>query len=176
MVDWWQPILYIGAGGVVSLVTAIVTSRLTSRANRESDERQANQRLEEEQRQAIGQIRRERMQPVVEFLDLAKRFFVRGIIREVADTWSPSEDDNIDEEKLEEARKTVKEKTLMGVSGFVELAEAFGVAVASSSSIPGLQEQLREIRGNPDNLDTAIQSAEELIERYLAGAESSATT
>ncbi len=79
MLDWWEAALLsvatAGAGGLIDLVTAYFTHRWTTSANRESEERQANRRVGEEQRQVIRQRRRERMQPVVDFLELSKRRF-----------------------------------------------------------------------------------------------------
>ena len=72
MVDLWDALALVTAGGVLSLVTGILIQILSTRANRKSEERQAKRRVGEEQRQEIRKMRSARMQPVVEYLESAK--------------------------------------------------------------------------------------------------------
>ncbi len=165
MVDWWQPILYIGAGGVVSLVTAFVTNRLTRSTTRESEERQAKSRVEEEQRQAIRQSRRERVRPVVDFIESAKlRYAFQGVGNIIDNLQQRSE------------RRSEMEEVQRNAPSIPELTRLYFVAFVSSWSIPGLQDELKVLLGafgDPEmagKWDQAIASAEELIERFIASA------
>lgn len=171
MVDWWQPILYIGAGGVVSLVTAIVTSRLTTNANRESDERQANQRVEEEQRQEIRKTRRDRMQPVVDFLESSKRYGASTIVSEAVAA-------AVEGLPSEEAEQHKRRATGYQLDKY-DLLRLYIVAMTSAQSVPGLMDELQKLndaqRPNVD-LETRVQwapalaSCETLVEQYIVSA------
>lgn len=190
MVDWWQPLLYIGAGGVVSLVTAIVTNRLTTSANRESEERQAKRRVEEEQRQAkrsveeeqrqeIRKIRRERVQPIWDLLEVAKRFVAS---RDSMRTFENMHAENLgglrDQVTLDELQKAVRKR--YPSPSIVDLANAFYVAMSTAAPrevdlalkhiIEGLQpSQSAEASAN---VKIAIGEAERTVEKYLVETES----
>ncbi len=178
MLDWWEAAALsaatAGAGGLIGLVTAYATYRWTTTANRDSEERQAKRRAEEAQREAIRQIRRERIQPVVDYLALSKQFLAGGIMSEAVDRL---ELDPQEEERFAKAREAFRKEAVTGAPDMSQVTRAYLVAVTSALSIPALQEQLGKIHiavaavGRGDNFGAAMRSAEELIERYLAGAE-----
>ena len=169
-----DPLLYIAVGGMVSLATAWATHRLTTSAARESEERQANRKVGEEQRLAIRQLRREQMEPVLEFLGLSKRLLAGEMVGESMRTASPSEGVKVDEEYPAQW-EAYKEYAQKGVPDRVDVVKAFLVAMASSASMPRLQEQLARVMQADESPDTtfggAFKSADELVEQYLAGAE-----
>ena len=108
MVDWWQPLLYIGAGGVVSLLTAYATNRLTRSTLRESERGEAERRKEEERRQSIKQILRERIEPIFAYLKLAKQYFAHERIELVVDrVYDRSAKDSMSAEEFRERVKTM---------------------------------------------------------------------
>ena len=173
MVDLWDALALVAAGGVLSLVTGIVIQILSTRANRESEERQAQRRVEEEQRQVIRQRRRERMQPVVDFLELSKRRFasrtVGGLVAKAVEKFPPQK------EEVEQ----LKHRATGDEPDYYELLRLYAVAAASSLSIPALLNELEKIshaQGDDADPETAgqwglhIASAEALIEQYVAAA------
>lgn len=184
MVDWWQPILYIGAGGLVSLVTAFVTNRLATDANRESDERQAKQRVEEEQRQAkrrveeeqrqeIRKSRRDGLQPVTQFLELCRQYIAHDVVVSVFEKPGETDDETA---MFENARKEARE----GRPEIIHIAREYAGAMVLAMSVPGLMEELRKLwegvrsgvgSDAQKEIGHAFQSAAELIERYIVGAE-----
>jgi hypothetical protein len=179
MVDWWQALLLVFAGGLAGLPTAYFVHRWTSRASREAEERQAKRRLEEQQRQAIRRLRRERMQPVLDFLDVLKQSVTSQLIEQVIegqyDSLGP------DRKLRPEEWKKVKSDLLEAEAPTsVQQARAFTLAVHASVTIPALQHELVRLytasRTATDpkpwkEFDPALRSVEQLIEQYLAGAE-----
>ena len=90
MLEWWEAALLsvatAGAGGLIGLVTAYFTHRWTTSANRESEESQATRRVEDDQRKAQRQHRRDHMKPIQDFLEIAKRYLAGQRAREVVET------------------------------------------------------------------------------------------
>ena len=186
-----DPLLYIGATGVVGLITAWATHQMTRTTNRDSaereakrrveeEQRQAKRRVEEEQRQAIRQNREKRAQPVVDFLELSKRRFasraVGGAVAKAVEELPPKVKANMDSQELEQ----LKRRATGYEPDHYELVRLYIVAVASSFSIPALRDELDKIHdaqglnADPETArqwGPAIASAEALIERYIVSAE-----
>ena len=101
MLDWWEATLLsvatAGTGGLIGLSIAYFTQRWTTKARRESEEREAKLRVEEEQRQVIRQFRRERIKPVLEFLELWHGYMMRWVLNE-----TPDEFDKLDPQERDE--------------------------------------------------------------------------
>jgi len=178
MIDWWQAILVLLAGGLISGVTAYATHHWTTSAGRDAEERQAKRRLEEEQRQAIRQLRRERIQPVLDFLDIAKRSAARQTIEEALD--EVYEKMSGDVRPALDRWQEMKERVFEAYPDVVEVTRTVSVAMWSGVSVPGLLHKLIRIysavhpathRERQRQLADAIRSVEELVEQYLAGAE-----
>lgn len=178
MVDWWQPLLYTLAGGLTGgLITAVVSyaaHRWTTSASQEAEERQAKRKAEEEQRQAIRQLRRERMQPVLDYLDIAKQARARQTVVSVID--EVYDKDELPFEQWREKRSELLETD----PGGVEEMRASQIALMASASVPGLVRKIFDVHfavQMPDEakmlrrFGPALLSAERLIEQYLAGAE-----
>lgn len=167
MVDWWQALLLVLAGGLISVPTAYATHYWTTKASRQAEERQA-----------IRQLRRERMQPILDFLDIAKQSAARQDIIEILDEeyqrLRPK-----DKQPLEEWHKMKSDLLQADPAGIQEM-RAYQIAQFASVSTPALMRELFRlhaalvIRGDPKILrrfGPALRSAEQLIEQYLAGAE-----
>lgn len=178
MVDWWQALLYLLAGGLITVAASYATHYWTTKASRQSEERHAKRRLGEEQRQAIRQLRRERMQPVLDFLDTAKQSVARQPIEKVLDEEYESLGPN-DKPPLEQWQE-MKSDLFGVVPPGIEEARAFTIAELAAISIPALQGQLLRIYGalkvdsDPKiraQFGPALRSAERLVEQYLAAAE-----
>lgn len=177
--DWWQAILVLLAGGLISGVTAYATHHWTTSAGRDAEERQAKRRLEEEQRQAIRELRRERIQPVLDFFDVAKESIVSELIGQVIEEHYESLSP---ERKLppEEWKKVKSDLLEAEPPTAVQRARAFTLAVHASVSVPLLQHELvrlytaRRMDTDPklsEEFGPALRSVEQLVEQYLAGAE-----
>jgi len=176
--DWWQALLLLLAGGLISGVTAYATQHWTTSASRETEERQAKRRLEEEQRQAIRQFRRERMQPVLDYLDIAKRCAARVHIEGILDEVYPRF--NHEGRLSPEEYAKIKRKLLDADREVLQESRGLHIAVSASASEPALQRALAEVfYATPGERDPeawaqfgrALRSAEQLIEEYVAGAE-----
>jgi hypothetical protein len=167
MVDWWQALLLVLAGGIAGLPTAYAVHFWTTKAGRAAEERQA-----------IRQLRRERMQPVLDFLDTAKQSAARQDVIEILDgeykRMSPE-----DSSRLDQWRKMKSELLEVDPDG-IQLMRAYHVAEFASISIPGLGRDVFRIhaalimksdRNMLRQFGPALRSAEQLLEQYLAGAE-----
>ncbi len=176
--DWWQAFLLFPAGGLISGVTAYFTHRLTTSASREAEERHAKRRLAEEQRQAIRHFRRERIQPVLDWLDIVKQSAGREIVSLALDKYreSLSAEDKLSPERLERVRDEFSKI----YPDIIQETRAFSIATWASLSVPGLPEELLTMYGGLraegdaetlSQLGPALRSAEQLLEQYLAGAE-----
>jgi hypothetical protein len=167
MVDWWQALLLVLAGGLISVPTAYATHYWTTKASRQAEERQA-----------IRQLRRERMQAILEFLDIAKQSAARQDIAEILD----EEYQRLrprDTQPPEQWQRMKNELLQVDPAGIQEM-RAYQIAQFASMSIPALMRELFRIhaalvmRSDPRMLSQfgpALRSAEGLIEQYLAGAE-----
>jgi hypothetical protein len=179
MVDWWQALLYLLAGGLVTVAASYATHYWTTKATREAEERHAKRRLEEEQRQAIRQLRRERMQPVLDYLDVAKRCAARAHIKGILDEVvypRLNRERGLSPEQYAKVRRNLLDAN----RDVFQESRALHMAVSASSSEPALQRVLAEVfRATPTERDPqawaefghALRSAEQLVEEYLAGAE-----
>lgn len=167
MVDWWQALLLVLAGGIAGLPMAYAVHFWTTKAGRAAEERQA-----------IRQLRRERMQPVLDFLDTAKQSAARQDVIEILDgeykRMSPE-----DSSRLAQWRKRKSELLDVDPDG-IQLMRAYHVAEFASMSLPGLQREIFRLhaalmmKNDPKMLarfGPALRSAEQLLEQYLAGAE-----
>jgi hypothetical protein len=167
MVEWWQALVLVLAGGLAGLPTAYFVHRWTTRASREAEERQA-----------IRHLRRERMQPVLDFLNIAKRFAARQTIEEALD--EVYEKMSGDVRPARDRWQEMKEDVFEAYPDVVGVTRAVSVALWSGVSVPGLLHKLVRMysavhpashRKRQPELADAIRSVEELVEQYLAGAE-----
>lgn len=181
MVDWWQALPYLLAGGLITVAASYLTHRWSTSANRQAEERQAKRRVEEDQRQAIRQLRRERIQPVLDFLESAKlcaaeqpvKKAVDGAVERAQERRRP-EDGPPAEEWQEVARE------LLGPEPDpLELMRGCARALVASASVPGLQQAVVKLyealptsnsRKVRPEFYRAVQSVEQLVDQYLAGA------
>jgi hypothetical protein len=179
MIEWWQTLLISWGGSLVVGALAVVIHVRTARENRAAEERRAKRKVEEEQRQTIRQIRRERVQPIFDFLELAKQYFASATIERVVDGSYDGRSNIKDGMTLERWRERVKDvfpEGFLGELDDLQLLRALSIAVATAST-EEIQNQVMEVFeglkpvGQPLKLDytAAITAAEELVERYVAG-------
>ena len=192
-IQWWQAALLsvagAAAGGLISLVTAFFTQcwaasntikaeERQAQRRAEEEQSQAQRRAEEEQRQVVRRVRRDRIQPVLDYLEMWKRYFVgraaRTAFEEEYKKSDPQEEAAMTSADWQEIRSLVEED----VPTAIQLTKAYGIAVTSSISVPALQAALGKMHSGVRTdaaadigrqVGTALQSAEELIEQYLAG-------
>ena len=68
----WSIIVTLLFGAIFGLAASLLTLNLTTKASEQAEERAATRKLGEEQREWVRKSRSERMQPVFDFLALAK--------------------------------------------------------------------------------------------------------
>lgn len=188
MLEWWEAaalsVATAGAGGLIGLVTAYWTHRWTTSANRESEEREAKRRVEEEQRQAkrrdeeeqrkeIREIRRDGLQPVMQFLEECRQYLVHDVVISVFEKSGETDDE---EARLEKMRREAQE----GQPDQIHLAREYAGAMVSAMSIPGLGGEIDKLWAGvlsgvgsdaQKEIGRTFQSAAELIEQYIVSAE-----
>ena len=168
MFEWWQAIFLAVATsavtGVLGIVAGFATSRFTAASARDA-----------ESRQAARQRREQRIQPVVNFLQLARRYaggdFVDIAAQRAYERFSPDERRQI---TLDEWRKRVK-STLLGEDDpdmiLVSREGAVAVVAAPTSEIVDAVFDVDfAVLATPMEIDALyvrIRIAEELIENYL---------
>lgn len=74
MIDWWLALILSLTAGGFTLAAVALTHALTTQSTRDADEQRAAQRIAEEDRHAARELRRERVQPILDFMALAKDF------------------------------------------------------------------------------------------------------
>lgn len=169
----YGPLAYIGATGAVSVIVAVVTNRLTAATTGESEERQAKRRVEEEQRAAIHQIRRDRVQPILDYLELWKQYGLRWALEAIT---SEIEADPEERDRLAEQLEAVKQATAESTADKLALAKAYFAASSSSTSMPGMRDELDKLLSATaaelndekfDEVQSVVRSVENQIENYL---------
>ena len=195
MVEWWQALLISLASsatvGVVGLATAYFVNRWSRQAGLEADERSARSKAEEESRQARRELRRERIKPIRDFLEVAKGMVAAGTLErmvgeQVREVVAERLKDMFAEHETvamrEIAKLTLREsKILEGINATstLRLAEANLAAEATASSAEVAEAvdavwQAWEALSKELNNDTmnrmksAIRTAEEVVESYLS--------
>ena len=188
MVELWQAILLLGAGAVVTLGSGYVQRLWAKSDTREADKRASARRLEgeqreakrkadEEERQARRQYRRERAKPILDFLEMAKRYNAAEIIKRAIEVaWEQLDVGGIkDKLSLERFRKALDESAKSGGPDFYELGRAMAVAVATAPT-PEITRQVGEVWLGVGSGETdedkqkrlaAIASLAQLIEDYV---------
>jgi hypothetical protein len=135
--------------------------------------------MEEETRQAIRQVRRERMQPVLDFLTLAKRCIAQEPIARVTNRlWEARRKGKM---TLEEAREELREMYPEGFPGdepdMLLLTRSASIAISTFSTSEvtlGLLRvfwSLTEDKRDLAEMSSAMTTAERAVERYLAQAD-----
>lgn len=182
MIDWWQALLYLLAGGLITVTASYATQHWTTSAGREAEERQAKRRLEEEQRQAIRQFRRERIQPVLDFLDMAKQHAAREPIETALDKAyeTASAEGKLPADDWQRIKRESLGAQPQLAQALFRLGQAAVVAGMAATSVPALVDALEKTfaplldTSHPDRLNKLsdnLATVEQLMEQYLAGAE-----
>jgi hypothetical protein len=186
MIDFWQAVILslasVSVGGLITLVVSYATHRWTTTAARGAEERQTTRTVQEEERQARRQYRRERMKPVLDFLEVAKRCAgeegVIDLMRQAYDKTSAAQTLPMTWEEFERVARRD-----WSVPDFYRLYRAFSVAVATAPTqevelalmkviqvlLPLSQQQKAGVSGRDwtKEANEAITSAEQEAERYL---------
>jgi hypothetical protein len=184
MIDWWQALLLSVAGalvgGLITLAVSYATHSWTTDAAREAEERQAAHRVKEEERQYTRQHRQERMKPVLDFLEVAKRCAGEEVVidlmqhayRRLAETETPAL-------TWEEFEKVMRRdwavpnvyQLLRAFYGAFLIAPTPEVETALGLTLGAVLVQQQRVSGqdlSEKRAGDAIKSAERLVERYLA--------
>ena len=183
MLDWWQAallsVISAVAGGSIGLVTAYYTQRWTNSSAREAEERQSKRQTEEEERQATRQLRRERIQPILDFLDAAKTLGASqvqaGFIQSTVTDLEKAFESNPQHPLVLEAKRHLMNKSLGDEPDVLQLVRLSVVASASAPT-PEIQQgvisrvllaAITPREKASESLDDATSAAEEIIEKYL---------
>ncbi len=176
MVEWWQALALSVAAGLIALVTGLVSGyfshHLTTSAGSRAEERQAKRRVEEEQRQATRQLRRERIQPVLDFLDAAKSFRARGAVeKQIEMTLENKPQDEI----TDKVREALTDKSVGDDPDIFRLVRELFLASASAPTVAIRQGVVFRVfiatitprEQASETLDDAVSAAEEIVEKYV---------
>ena len=144
MIDWWQALLLSVAGalvgGITTLAVSYATHWWTTDAARKAEERASMRRLEEEEREAARrketeerevrrQWRRDQIRPVLDFLELAKRYLGGQNMQHAAElAWEKNAAGIKDLVSLEGLRKYLAKDARFAGTDFYDLVSAFHVA------------------------------------------------
>jgi hypothetical protein len=171
MVDWWQALLLVFGGGLAGLPTAYFVHRWATTASRQGEERQA-----------IRQLRRERLQPLLDFLDMAKQYAAREPIETALDKAheTASAEVKLPADDWQRIKREFFEAQPQPAQALIRLGQTAIVACMAATSVPGLADALGKMfaplldTSHPDRLNKLrdnLATVEQLIEQYLAGAE-----
>jgi len=178
MVDWWQAGLLLLLGALAGLIPGYFTHRWATEANQKAREHEAEIRVADETRRVIREIRKERVQPIIRFIETAKRFSTRKVIDESV-TAALQQDSlvaTLAGEKLQESLRGRLDQSL-GQIDFFQIMEQWAIAAATASN-PELSRRLRDLwdallnvptKGPEANVVAAIQATETAIEQYIVG-------
>jgi hypothetical protein len=180
MFEWWQALVLSVAGalvgGFITLVVSYATHRWTTTANREAEERESRRRAEEEERQERRRYRRERIGPVLEFLDSAKRHLSGETLVKAIDRVYEGSAETKKKMTLEEFREDVfrQRPSLRDHPDVTQLSLSFGVALSTAPTVEiteGINRVFvavsRPALGTEAIASNAIMAVEEAVERYL---------
>ena len=183
MLDWWQAallsVISAIAGGSIGLVTAYYTQRWTNSAAREAEKRQSKRKMEEEERQAARQLRRERIQLILDFLDAAKTFRAgevrAGLLQSTERDLEKAFESNREHPLFLEAKRYLLNKSLGDEPDALQLISLCVVASASAPTSEIQQGVISRVflaavtprEKASESLDDATSAAEGIIEKYL---------
>jgi hypothetical protein len=180
MFEWWQTVaLSLGTlvvGGVIAVSSGYLQHRWTTDSTRKAEERQAAYRVTEEERQYIRQHRRERMKPVLDFLEVAKRCAGEEVV--IALTMQAHQEVIAKQTAAftqEEFEKAIRKdwavpdayQLLRAFYGADLIAPTPDVEMALSQALEAVLKASRQKITYEESSD-ALRSAEQLVERYLA--------
>ena len=194
MFEWWQTVaLSLGTlvvGGVIAVSSAYVQRRWAKSDTLEADSRASLRRLEEgdreamrrkeaEEREARREWRRERVKPLRDFVEMAKRYDAAESLKgNMKAAWEMALADLgiKDQASLEPFRKVFDESPKFGSPDFYELFQAGEVAIATSLTAKMTEQTVlvwlgagkRETEEDRRRYLTAVISLEHLIEDYVA--------
>lgn len=174
MVAWELALLFLVTGTILGLVASFVQRLWTKSDIEEAEERQAEQRKREEEREAIRKIRQMTMKPVFDFIQVAKQYAASEGMKE---TYKRTYQDNlggVQGKMTQEQWLGAMNKKYPGPT-MSDVVLAFSAAVATAST-PEVQVALKSalVTLGPDQLAhrrsdaySAIGAAEHVIEQYL---------
>jgi len=187
MVELWQAILLLGAGTLLTLGSGYVqrqwvksdtveADKRASARSLEEDEREARHRVEEEERQERRRSRRERMEPILEFLALTKRHLSGESLVKALDEVYQGLPETKKTMTLEEFREDVlrQRPSLRDHPDVTQLFLSFGVALSTTPTVEITEAISRvfeaartQALGTEGGASQAIVVAEEAVERYV---------
>jgi hypothetical protein len=151
MIDWWQALLLSVAGalvgGLTTLAVSYATHSWTTDAAREAEERASERRLAEEERgaarrkeaeerEATRQWRRERVKPLQDFIEVAKRHDATSFLKKSTEhAWEQNVLGIQDKLTLEDLRKAIAKDARFAGPDFNDLARAYGVAFITAPTL-----------------------------------------
>lgn len=174
MVDVWQAVLLLLAGSLIGLGVSFVQRLWTKSDILEAEERQAERRKREEERETIRQRREKTMKPVFDFLDVAKRYIASEGLKA---THKHTYQENLggvqammtEEQWLGEMNKKYPGPTMSDV---VLAFSAAGATASTQEILNALHSAMKSLgpeqlaQGRPDAY-SAISAVERVLEQYL---------
>ena len=167
-------------------MTAYLTQRFAAKATRESEERQAKLRAEDDVRRATREHRGERARALVEFLDIARKYLAQGQITALVDrayeAFDSAETENY---SIDRWREDVRSATPDAFKDAPALLLVFGAGAKAVASAPteDIMQAVMEVmmalhqqRKTPNFVEAAklVAATEAKVERYLVGADEAA--
>ena len=178
MVEWWQAVTLLLAGGLIGLASAYVQRRWTAADVHEAEDRERVRRVQEDERQARRQHRKDRIQPVVDFLDTVKRYSARDLVEYALDR----EYEVTFKEMIDPAEWAGYKKEMLGGEriALLEIVRQVKVAAASAPTAAVLEGVVyraywaaladTKTRNRTNDFDIEIRGAEQTLEDYIVGA------
>jgi hypothetical protein len=202
MVELWQAVLLLGAGTLLALGSGYVQRlwaksdtldadkrafvRLLEQEEREAarkkewEEREATRQKEAEERESTRQWRRERVKPLQDFIEVAKRYMAGESANALLDSaWQKDIGGVKDKLSLEDWRKAVRESPAVVGPDYFEVMQALVVAIPTALGKPKMTARLIEAffavigKANGESKPglakqaRAIASLERLVQDYV---------
>lgn len=174
MVDVWQAVLLLLAGAVIGLGSSFVQRLWTKSDILEAEERQEERRIREEEREKIRQRREKTMKPLLDFLDVAKRYVASEGLkatykRTYQDNLGNVQDKMTEEQWLDEMNKKYPGPTMSDV---VLAFSAAGATASTQDILKALQSAMmslgpEQLAQGKSNAYSAISAVERAIEQYV---------
>ena len=177
MFEWWQTLVLslssLAIGGLIALVSGFAQHRWSDASNRAAEDREDRRRAEETHGERRTRYRRERMKPVLDFLDVASAY-VAGV--DVTAVMDIPYDENVDDVQQKMSREEWQSSVAAGTED-PNVMDITRAAILASAAAPTkeMNDAIRVVvnslpttaKDTPDAFGGAVRFAHGVVERYL---------